>query len=49
MLKLPSKHLLCTQQRQGIQAGHRRLEEHVKSGHYMKKHCQRKESNVKKL
>ena len=26
MLKLQRKHLLCTQQRQGIQAGHRILE-----------------------
>ena len=28
MLKLQRKHLLCTQQRQGIQAGHILLEEH---------------------
>ena len=50
MLKLQRKHLLCTQQRQGIQAGHRILENHVKSRQrqYMKKHCERKESNVKK-
>jgi len=50
MLKLQRKHLLGTQQRQEIQAGNRILEEYVKSGQrqYMKKHCQKKESNVKK-
>jgi len=50
MLKLQRKHLLCTQQRQEIQAGNRILEEYVKSGQrkYMKKHCQNKGSNVYK-
>jgi len=44
MLKLQRKHLLCTQQRQKKEVGHRILEEHVKSGQrqYMKKHWQKK-------